>query len=96
MGNLRIDGLYFDGVTNQAAPPLRIFRNAATHVGIAAQGYPFAAPTGVVEYRLRSRGAAAVVSTLNGYGASGGAAAGSAAPGGGGGGGEAALICAGG
>jgi iron complex outermembrane recepter protein len=66
-GNLRIDGLYFDEVTNQAALPLRIFRSAAVHVGIAAQGYLFPAPTGVVDYQLRAPGDAAVVSTLNGY-----------------------------
>lgn len=66
-GNLRIDGLYFDEVTNQAALPTRIVRSAAVHVGIAAQGYLFPAPTGVVDYRLRAPGNEAVISTLNGY-----------------------------
>jgi iron complex outermembrane recepter protein len=66
-GNLRIDGLYFDEVTNQANLPTRIVRSSAVHVGIAAQGYLFPAPTGVVDYRLRTPGDETVISTLNGY-----------------------------
>lgn len=66
-GNLRIDGLYFDEVSELAEPPTRIVRSAAVHVGIAAQGYLFPAPTGVVDYQLRTPGSASVISTLNGY-----------------------------
>jgi iron complex outermembrane recepter protein len=65
-GNLCIDGLYFDEV-NPATPPTRIVRSSAVYVGIAAQGYVFPAPTGVVDYQLRTPGDEAVVSTLNGY-----------------------------
>lgn len=66
-GNLRIDGLYFDEPDNQANLPTRIVRSSAVHVGIAAQGYLFPAPTGVVDYRLRAPGDETVISTLNGY-----------------------------
>ncbi len=66
-GNLRIDGLYFDEASNQANLPTRIVRSSAVHVGIAAQGYLFPAPTGVVDYRLRTPGDSTVISTLNGY-----------------------------
>jgi iron complex outermembrane recepter protein len=64
--NLRIDGLYFDQVSSSATPPVRIIRSQAVHVGIAAQGYLFPAPTGVVDYRLRTPGDAAVFSALIG------------------------------
>lgn len=52
-GNLRIDDLYFDQV-NQAKPVSRIVRSSAVHVGISAQGFPFPAPTGVVNFHLRT------------------------------------------
>ena len=69
-GNLRIDGLYFDQAPGQpfAGLPTNLVRSAAVHVGIAAQGYLFPAPTGVVDYQLRVPGDEAVLSTLNGYG----------------------------
>lgn len=66
-GNLRIDGLYFDQVSANAVLPVRIVRSEAVHVGIAAQGYLFPAPTGVVDYRLRSPGEEPVASALAGY-----------------------------
>src|SRR5215469_3221472 len=49
-GNARIGGLYFDQVSrlNQ-----RVQGSSAIRVGIAAQGYAFPAPTGVVDYVLR-------------------------------------------
>ena len=52
-GNLRIDGLYFDqaGELNR-----RLTDRSTIRVGIAAQAYPFPAPTGIVDYRLRSAG----------------------------------------
>ena len=52
-GNLRIDGLYFDqaGELNR-----RLSDQSTIRVGIAAQAYPFPAPTGIVDYRLRSVG----------------------------------------
>ncbi len=64
--NLRIDGLYFDQVSSSAVLPVRIVRSEAVHVGIAAQGYLFPAPTGVVDYRLRTPGNEDVASILVG------------------------------
>jgi iron complex outermembrane recepter protein len=52
-GNLRIDGLYFDQL-NFGRPVNAIVRGSSVHVGIAAQGYQFPAPTGVVDYQLRT------------------------------------------
>ena len=48
-GNLRIDGLYFD---LQGFTPA-LFERTRIRVGIAAQGYVFPAPTGIVDYSLR-------------------------------------------
>ena len=52
-GNVRIDGLYFDQVTQLNN---RLQQSSAIRVGIAAQGYAFPAPTGVVDYTLRVPG----------------------------------------
>lgn len=52
-GNVRLDGLYFDAV---ALPSRRLQRSSAIRVGIAAQGHPFPAPTGVVDFALRRPG----------------------------------------
>jgi iron complex outermembrane receptor protein len=54
-GNLRIDGLYYDEL-NFGRPVNAIVRGSSVHVGIAAQGYQFPAPTGVVDYQLRIPG----------------------------------------
>jgi len=52
-GNVRIDGLYFD----QAGELNKRLSNVSTiRVGPAAQAYPFPAPTGIVDYRLRTAG----------------------------------------
>jgi len=48
-GNTRIDGLYFAPVDR---PPNRLIRGSKVRVGISAQGYPFPAPTGIVDYEL--------------------------------------------
>ena len=52
-GNIRIDGLYLGGIVigNQ-----RIQSGTTVHVGLSAQGYPFPAPTGIVELSLRPVG----------------------------------------
>ncbi len=52
-GNVRLDGLYFDQVArlNQ-----RLQNSFAIRVGIAAQGYAFPAPTGIVDFTLRAPG----------------------------------------
>lgn len=65
-GNLRINGLYFD---QASAPNVRIQRGSSIHVGISAQGYAFPAPTGVVDFNLRTPGDRYVVSVLAGHGA---------------------------
>jgi len=65
-GNLRINGLYFDQAT---APNNRLLRGSTVHVGISAQGYPFPAPTGVVDFELRTPGQKPITSLLVGLGA---------------------------
>jgi iron complex outermembrane recepter protein len=52
-GNARIEGLYFD---QQDRPTPRLITGSTIRVGITAQGYPFPAPTGIVDYRLRAAG----------------------------------------
>jgi iron complex outermembrane recepter protein len=64
-GNLRIDGLYFDQI-NQAKLASRIVRGSSVHVGISAQGFPFPAPTGVVDFHLRAPGEETAASILLG------------------------------
>jgi len=60
-GNTRIDGLYFDPVYE---PNTRIAADTTIRVGIAAQGYPFVAPTGIVDYTLRKPDTPAALSGL--------------------------------
>ncbi len=52
-GNLRIDGLYFD---QQEAPTSHLVAGETIRVGLAAQGFAFPAPTGIVDYQLRVPG----------------------------------------
>jgi iron complex outermembrane receptor protein len=47
---LRVEGVYFD---RQGAFPSTLVRGSSVRVGLSAQGYPFPAPTGIVDYRLR-------------------------------------------
>ncbi len=54
-GNMRIEGLYYDqqanfGFTNQ------LTRSTTMRVGLTAQSYPFPAPTGIADVRLRLPG----------------------------------------
>jgi hypothetical protein len=49
-GNLRIEGMAFDF---RLPPPPRLAAGSQVRVGLAAQTYPFPAPTGVVDYFLR-------------------------------------------
>ena len=53
-GNIRIDGLYLGGIVI-GNPRLQAGSNV--RVGLTAQGYPFPAPTGIVELALRPAGA---------------------------------------
>jgi len=48
-GNIRLNGLYFDLVNLVSA---RLIEGLTVRVGIAAQRYPFPAPTGLVDYDL--------------------------------------------
>ena len=49
-GNARIDGVYYDPVGTLST---RLRSSHAVRVGFAAEDYPFHAPTGIIEYRLR-------------------------------------------
>ena len=57
-GNMRIEGLYFD---QQVTPSRRVVDGSSIRVGITALQYPFPAPTGIVDYRLRAERANAGV-----------------------------------
>ncbi|MFM7029080.1 MAG: TonB-dependent receptor domain-containing protein [Chakrabartia sp.] len=48
-GNVRIEGLYFDHIERL---PSRVIEGSTIRVGVGAQGYPFPAPTGIVDYNL--------------------------------------------
>ncbi|MFM6931731.1 MAG: TonB-dependent receptor domain-containing protein [Novosphingobium sp.] len=52
-GNARIDGIYFDPVASLSG---RTRSSYGIRVGIAAIDYPFAAPTGIVDSKLRVPG----------------------------------------
>src|SRR5687767_3465370 len=52
-GNIRIDGLYMGSIV--IGNP-RIQAGSNVRVGLTAQGYPFPAPTGIVELSLRPAG----------------------------------------
>jgi iron complex outermembrane receptor protein len=60
-GNARINGLYFDQVW---APNARVCRATTIRIGPSAQGYPFPAPTGIVDHELKSPEADASLSVL--------------------------------
>ncbi len=64
-GNVRIEGLYFD---QQKDPTQRLVETVTIRVGIAAQSYPFPAPTGIVDYQLRGVGDEQVVGAVLSYG----------------------------
>ncbi len=67
-GNLRIDGLYFDQVASLQGT---LLDSTSIKVGISAQGYPFAAPSGIADYSLRrpaDKAGASVVVNGDGYG----------------------------
>ena len=62
-GNVRIDGLFFD----QIAPlSVGVAQSAAIKVGLGAQNYTFPAPSGVVDYQLRTPGRTQVAATTVG------------------------------
>lgn len=49
-GNARIDGIYYDPLGNLSG---RLRGSTAIRVGFAAEDFPFQAPTGIADYRLR-------------------------------------------
>lgn len=49
-GNVRIDGIYFDQVSNISG---RLRESTAIRVGFASEEYPFHAPTGIVDIKFR-------------------------------------------
>ncbi|WP_313438086.1 TonB-dependent receptor domain-containing protein [Novosphingobium sp.] len=68
-GNVRIEGVYLD---RQGFIADRLVSGSAIRVGLTAQGYPFPAPTGIVDYKLRGVGTRPLVSVVGGifaYGA---------------------------
>jgi iron complex outermembrane receptor protein len=68
-GNVRIEGVYID---RQGSIATRLIAGSTIKVGLSAQGYPFPAPTGIVDYRLRTVGEKPLVSVVAGsfaYGA---------------------------
>ena len=73
-GNVRIDGLYFDpmgGFANPAGLPSTLVQSTSIKVGLSAQGYPFAAPSGIVDQTLRQpsdRSGASIVTNFDSYG----------------------------
>jgi iron complex outermembrane recepter protein len=67
-GNLRIDGLYFDQAWGVSST---IVDSTSIKVGLSAQGYPFAAPSGIVDQTLRRPGdkaGASVVANWDSWG----------------------------
>jgi len=67
-GNLRIDGLYFD---QQWGLSSTLVDSTSIKVGLSAQGYPFAAPSGIVDQTLRrpgNKGGASVVANWDSWG----------------------------
>src|SRR3954447_23425718 len=67
-GNVRIDGLYFDPIFCLPGP---LVDSVGIKVGLSAQGYPFAAPSGIVDQTLRKPGdknGASIVTNFDHYG----------------------------
>ena len=67
-GNLRLDGLYFYPVFDLASS---LVDSTSIKVGVSAQGYPFAAPSGIVAYALRhpsAEGGASAVASFDSFG----------------------------
>ncbi|MGD0506023.1 MAG: hypothetical protein ABSD02_25205 [Steroidobacteraceae bacterium] len=60
--NLRIEGLYYDQQPTYSNAFL--FSRSDIRIGIAAQSYSFPSPTGIVDYKLRIPGDAALYSVL--------------------------------
>lgn len=67
-GNIRLEGLYFDDLYD---PNSALIGSVSIKVGLAAQGYPFAAPSGIIDIALRrpaTRAGASVVVNTDSFG----------------------------
>jgi iron complex outermembrane receptor protein len=70
-GNLRIEGLYFDQAYGLQGT---LLDSTSIKVGLSAQGYPFAAPSGIVDQSLRrpsDKAGASVVANFDSFGTAG-------------------------
>ena len=69
-GNVRIEGMYFDRPSSGPGNIIvdRLMQGSTVRVGIGAQSYPFPAPTGIVDIRLRLPGDELLVSPFISYG----------------------------
>ena len=70
-GNVRIDGLYYDPVFGLQGG---LVDSTSIKVGLSAQGYPFVAPSGIVDQTLRrpeSRLGASIIANADDYGSKG-------------------------
>ena len=73
-GNLRIDGLYYDQGGFAASLVSPLVNSTSIKVGLSAQGYPFAAPSGIVDIGLRKpadKSSASVVINGDSFGSAG-------------------------
>jgi len=69
-GNVRILGLYFDPISGFANPgglPSTLVDSVSIKVGLSAQGYPFAAPSGIVDQALRLPADSSGASTVTNF-----------------------------
>lgn len=67
-GNIRFEGLYFDDLYD---PSSALMGSISIQVGLGAQGYPFAAPSGIVNIALRrpaEKAGASIVANTDSFG----------------------------
>ena len=67
-GNMRIEGLYFDHQTRGFGFGGQLTKSTTMRVGLSAQSYPFPAPTGIADVRLRLPSDEALISFSSHYG----------------------------
>ncbi len=69
-GNIRLEGLYFDRQSPNPSEILinRIVTGSSIRVGLTAQSYPFPAPTGIADVKMRVPGDKQVTSVFLGFG----------------------------
>ena len=67
-GNMRIEGLYYDQQTFGFGFGSYLSQSTTIRVGLSAQSYPFPAPTGIADIRLRLPGDETIISVSGVYG----------------------------